>query len=520
MDPPFPHFRVVIAGAGFAGLGAAIRLQEDGEDDFILLERADDVGGTWRDNTYPGCACDVQSHLYSFSFAPNPDWSRRFSPQAEILDYLRRCAERFGILPHVRFGHDISSAEWHDESRRWRIRTSRGCFTADAFVVATGGLSDWVLPDIPGLAAFEGTVFHSARWNHDVDLANKRVAVVGTGASALQFVPEIQPTVGQLFVFQRTPPWVLPRLDSAVSERERRLFARLPWAQRATRAITYGLRELFVLCLRAPKVLRLVEGLARWHLARAIKDPALRRKLTPDYSIGCKGVLLSDDYYPALAQPNVHLVTDEIREFRRNTIVTADGLEREVDAVIFATGFRVTDRPIAGRIRGRGGILLKDAWRGSPRAHLGITVTGYPNLFLLLGPNTGLAHTSVVVMIESQLAFLRAALRFMRREGIATLEPRPEVQEASVAAVDRQLRKSVWSTGGCRSWYIDGTGRNSALWPSFTFVYRARVARFKPSEYVLAGSRHQPYGRVGYGRSSGGLAYFSSVVTSNRRYPE
>ncbi len=493
--PPPPHFRVVIAGAGFAGLGAAIRLKEDGEEDFLVLERAQDVGGTWRDNTYPGCACDVQSHLYSFSFAPNPGWSRRFSPQAEILEYLRRCTERFAIRPHLRFGHEISSAEWQEGSRRWRIQTVRGCFTADILVVATGALSDWALPEMAGLAAFEGPVFHSARWNHGFDLTGKRVAVVGTGASALQFVPEIQRRVDQLFLFQRTPRWVLPRFDNTVSEYERRLFARMPWAQRAARAVIYGLRELFVLCLKSPRVLRRVEGLARWHLARAIADPTLRQKLTPQYSIGCKGVLLSDDYYPALAQPNVHLVTDEIREFRRNAVVTADGREREIDAVIFATGFRVVDRPIAGRILGRGGIRLRDAWRGSPKAHLGITVSGYPNLFMLLGPNTGLAHSSVVVMIESQLGFLRAAMTFMRREGIVAIEPKPEVQEASVAAIDRQLENSVWNRGGCRSGYRDATGRNSALWPSFTFVYRARVARFKPSEYLLERSQSRVAGR-------------------------
>lgn len=477
--------RVAIIGSGFGGLGTAIRLKQQGMHDFVVLERAGDVGGTWRDNTYPGCACDVQSHLYSFSFAPNPDWSRSFSPQPEIQTYLQRCAREFGILPHVRFHHEVTDARWDDGARRWRIRTSAGPLIARVLVMAAGALSDPVIPDLPGLDRFQGRAFHSARWDHGYDLRGKRVAVVGTGASAIQFIPQIQPLVGQLHVFQRTPPWILPRHQRDLGARERGLFRRVPAAQKAARGAIYLAREAFVLAFRNPGAMRVAQRVALRHLRQSIPDPALRKKLTPDWTMGCKRILLSNDYLPALAQPNVQVVTDAVTEVRAHSVVTADGTERPVDAIIFGTGFQPTDPPLARHTRGRDGRTLAQVWGGSPRAHVGTTVAGFPNLFMLMGPNTGLGHTSVVYMIEAQIEHLLGALRHMRAHGIAAMEPRPDAQDAFVDAIDRRMTGTVWTSGGCRSWYLDATGRNSTLWPDFTWRFRRRVARFEPAEYAM-----------------------------------
>ena len=485
------HVRIAIVGSGFGGLGAAIRLKGEGVHDFVVLERAGDVGGTWRDNTYPGCACDVQSHLYSFSFAPNPDWSRSFSPQAEIQAYLQRCATDYGVLSHVRFHHEVRAAAWDEAASRWRIETSGGALTADVLVMATGALSDPVIPDLRGLDRFQGRVFHSARWDHAFDLPGKRVAVVGTGASAIQFVPEIQPKVAKLHLFQRTAPWIIPRHEHALGERGRRFFRRFPAAQRAVRGGIYLAREMFVFGFRNPRAMRAAERVALRHLRRTVADPELRAKLTPRFTLGCKRVLLSNDYLPALTCPNVEVVTDAIREVRERSIVSADGVEREVDAIIFGTGFQPTDPPLARTFRGRDGRTLSEVWAGSPKAYLGTTVTGFPNLFILLGPNTGLGHTSVVYMIEAQIEHLLAALRHMRERGVRALEPRPEAQAAFVAEVDGRMRGTVWTAGGCASWYMDPTGRNSTLWPDFTWRYRRRAARFDPGEYVATYTRQE-----------------------------
>jgi cation diffusion facilitator CzcD-associated flavoprotein CzcO len=481
--------QVAIIGSGFGGLGTAIRLRQRGMHDFVVLERAGDVGGTWRDNTYPGCACDVQSHLYSFSFAPNPGWTRSFSPQPEIQAYLQRCARDFGVLPHVRFHHEVTDARWDEDAQRWRIQTTLGPLTARVLVMAAGGLSDPVIPDLPGLGEFQGRAFHSARWDHAYDLRGKRVAVIGTGASAIQFIPQIQPRVAQLYVFQRTPPWILPRMQRELREGERRLFRRVPAAQRVARGAIYLAREALVLAFRHPRAMGVAQQVALRHLRRSIPDPALRKKLVPDWTMGCKRVLLSNDYLPALAQPNVEVVTDGIAQVRARSIVTADGREREVDAIIFGTGFQPTDPPLARRTRGRDGRTLAQVWAGSPRAHVGTTMAGFPNLFMLMGPNTALGHTSVVYMIEAQVEHLLGALRHMGMHGIAALEPKPEAQEDFVATVDRRMTGTVWTSGGCRSWYLDATGRNSALWPDFTWRFRRRVARFEPAEYAMVRER-------------------------------
>ncbi len=483
------HVHVAIIGSGFSGLGAAIRLKQEGMHDFVVLERADDVGGTWRDNSYPGCACDVPSNLYSFSFAPNPEWTRAFSPQPEIFEYLRACASRYGITPHVRFRHAVTNAAWEEEGQKWRIETTKGAYTANVVIAGVGGLSEPSVPKLPGLERFEGAAFHSARWDHGVDLGGRSVAVVGTGASAIQFVPAIQPKVGKLHLFQRTPPWILPRRNPVVNEGAHAVFRAFPSAQRLARGSVYAVTELFGTGFRHPWLMRPLQRAAVDYLERCVPDPVLRAKLTPSYTIGCKRILFSNTYLRALAKENVEVVTTGIREVRSRTIVTTDGREHGVEAIVFGTGFQVTEIPFGKHVRGRDGRTLDELWNGSPQAHLGTTVAGFPNFFLLLGPNTGLGHTSIVYMIESQIEHIVNALRFMRDRGLATVEPRAEAQAAFIADVDRRLRGTVWNTGGCASWYIDKTGRNSTLWPDATWRFRRRVTRFDPQEYRL-GSPH------------------------------
>ena len=479
------HHRIAIIGTGFSGLGMAIRLKQEGEQDFVLLERDGDVGGTWNVNTYPGCRCDVPSHLYSFSFAPNAEWSSTFSPQPEILSYLKGCAERYELLPHVRFHTEVTNAAWDPDSGFWRISTNQGEITAEVLISGQGGLSAPQVPDIPGIESFEGTTFHSAQWNHDHDLTGERVAVIGTGASAIQFVPQIQPKAGKLHVFQRTAPWVMPHRARRLSQRERRLFRRVPAAQRAMRAAIYWGREALVVLFRHPRFGKRVERVALRHLHSQVKDPELRRKLKPNFAIGCKRILPSNEWYPALTQPNVEVVTDGIREVRPHSIVTADGSEREVDTIVFGTGFHVTDIPIAGMIRGRDGRTLEQVWNGSPEAYLGSTVAGFPNLFLLVGPNTALGHTSIVFMIESQINHVWGALSTMRRRGARVAEVRPEVQRSYNEELNRMTEGTVWVTGGCSSYYIDRNGHNSTLWPTFTWPFRQRTREFDEAAYSL-----------------------------------
>jgi cation diffusion facilitator CzcD-associated flavoprotein CzcO len=478
------HVGIAIVGSGFAGLGAGVLLKREGFEDFAVFERAADVGGTWRDNAYPGCACDVESHLYSFSFAPNPTWSRSYSPQAEIFAYLRRCADEYGLRPHLRLRHELTSAAWDDGRKLWVLETSAGRYTADVLIGGMGAFSEPSIPPLAGLDSFEGKVFHSARWDHAYDLGGRDVAVIGTGASAIQFVPEIQPKVGKLRLFQRTPAWVVPRYEHTLGPSTQALYRALPILQKLARGIIYARREVFVLAFRHPRLMRLVEAFAVRYLKQCVADEDLRAKLTPSFRMGCKRILISNEYLPALARENVEVITESIREVRPRGIVTEDGTEHPADTIICGTGFRVTEMPFADRIRGRNGRTLAETWRGSPAAHWGTTVSGFPNLFLLLGPNTGLGHTSVVLMIESQLELVLGALRHMRKHGIAALEPRPEAQARFLADVDAHMGGTVWTTGGCASWYIDKTGRNSTLWPGYTFSFRRRC-RFRPAEYAF-----------------------------------
>jgi cation diffusion facilitator CzcD-associated flavoprotein CzcO len=483
---------VAIVGAGFSGLGMAIRLEQAGMDDYVVLERGEDVGGTWHFNTYPGCACDVPSHLYSFSFAPNPDWTWTYSRQPEIRDYLRRCADEHGVRPHLRLGCEVAEASWDEAAARWRIETGDGPLTARVLVAGPGPLFEPRVPPLAGLEGFEGRAFHSARWDHGFDLAGKRVAVVGTGASAIQIVPAIQPEVARLHVFQRTPPWVVPHTSRRVTAVEQRLYRAWPALQKLMRGGIYAARETLVAgFVKDPRLMRVVEGLARRHMRRQISDPELLAKVTPSYTIGCKRILPSNDWYPALSQPNVELIAGGAAAVRPRSIVAPDGSERAVDAIIFGTGFHVTDMPAGRLVRGRDGRLLADAWQGSPRALAGSTVAGFPNLFLLLGPNTGLGHSSMVYMIESQVAYVMAALRTMRERGVDAVEVRDDSQGEYNAEVDARMRGTVWSTG-CSSWYMDETGRNATLWPDWTWRFRQRTARFDAERYRLLTAARDP----------------------------
>jgi cation diffusion facilitator CzcD-associated flavoprotein CzcO len=471
---------VAIIGAGFSGIGLAVKLRERGIEDFVVLERGDAVGGTWWANTYPGCTCDVPSNLYSFSFAPNPDWTSTYSPQPEIREYLERVVEGFGVAPHVRLNTELRGARWDGDG--WELDTSGGPLRARVLVSAAGPLVEPRLPDFPGLERFEGPAFHSARWDHSVDLTGKRVASIGTGASAIQYVPEIAPAVERLYVVQRTPPWVIAHGARPTRRWERRLFRAVPAAQRAARAWQYATRELLVLgFVKQPRAMQALELLARRHMRRQLRDPDLIARATPRYTIGCKRILPSNRWYPALARDNVELVTEGVREVRARSLVLDDGRELEIDALIFGTGFNVLDLPIAKLIRGRDGRTLADTWQGSPHAYLGTAVPGFPNLFLMLGPNTGLGHSSMVYMIESQIAYIVDALRV---RGVA--EVRPDVEARYNAELQRRLRGTVWATG-CSAWYQDAAGNIPTLWPDWTWRFRRRAARFDPADYVIAG---------------------------------
>jgi cyclohexanone monooxygenase len=484
----------LIIGAGFAGLCAAIKLQEDGERDFLVVEKGSDVGGTWRDNTYPGAACDVPSQLYSFSFATNPDWTMSFSPQPEIQAYLQKVAAGAGILDRFVFDTAVTSADWDEDAQQWQVTTESGSgerrtVTARTLLVGAGGLSEPRLPDIDGIEDFQGEIFHSARWNHDVDLTGKRVAIIGTGASAIQIIPELQKAVGHLDVYQRTAPYVIPRNDRKYTRVERFLLKRVPALRKVYRTGIYWARETYVPGFTLqPKLALPAKKLALANIGKGIKDPALRQRVRPTFEIGCKRILISNDYYPALAADNVDLVTDPIAKVTGSAVVTADGAERPIDVLVVATGFYTTELPIAQRIRGRDGATLAETWRDDGMAaYKGTTVHGFPNLFFMVGPNTGLGHSSMVFIIESQVAYIRDALRTMRINEYAAVEPTAAAQTSWNDSIQRRMKRTVWNTGGCSSWYLDAHGKNTVLWPRSTFTFRRQLAEFDVAAYDVSG---------------------------------
>lgn len=489
--PPARTPRIAIVGSGFAGIGMAIRLKRMGIASFAIYEAAHDVGGTWRDNVYPGAACDIPSHLYSFSFEPNPSWSRTFASQSEILAYLQRCTDKYGLAPFIRFSARVIAARFDDTARVWHLEIASGAsrefVEADIVIAANGALSRPALPLIPGLERFAGKLFHSAAWDHDYSLEGKNVGVIGTGASAIQFVPRIQPRVGRLTLFQRTPPWIMPRRDRPISERAQRLFRRVPLSQRLLRYALYWQHEARALAFAFyPGLMKRPTAFSLGYLERRVPDIGLRNRLTPNYRFGCKRVLLSSDYYPALAQPNVELVTTPIGEIVTDGIVTTDGGHRALDAIVCATGFQVNDVSAPFTVIGANGADLDARWRRhGPEAYLGTTVAGFPNFFMIVGPNTGLGHNSMIYVIESQIDYIADCLRTLARRGARTMTVTDEAQRAFNEHVQRAMQRSVWQTG-CHSWYLSESGKNTALWPGFSFVFKYRTRRVRARDYTFA----------------------------------
>lgn len=482
------HVTTLIVGSGFGGLGLAIRLKRRGDDDFAIIEREGDVGGTWRDNHYPGAACDVPSHLYCFSFRPNPEWSRVFSPGHEIQQYLRDCAREEGLLPHLHFGANMEEARWDDDAALWRVRTSAGDFTAKFLVTATGHLADEAYPNIPGLDEFSGAKFHSARWDHSVPLEGKRIGVVGTGASAIQIVPEMAKIAAELVVFQRTAPYIIPRVERDYTDGERRLFRRDPSAIEDLRAeLFWGGENTYAQRRAIPQYLEAGKKMALDHLAAQVHDPELRETLTPGYEPGCKRVLISNTFYPALQAPVTTVEASALDRIEGGRAVAASGNAYDLDALVFATGFEATEPPYAQLVYGREGISLSDHWRLGMQAFDSIAVAGFPNLFSINGPNTSLGHNSIVYIIESQVDYILGALDHLAEHGLDVIEPTREAEDAYVDRIQADARGTVWIDGGCKSWYVDQrSGKLTLIWPDFGFAFRDENGVFDAEGYRLA----------------------------------
>ena len=483
--PRSQHHRVVVIGAGFAGIGMAVQLRRHGIDDFVVCERNDQIGGTWFEHTYPGCGCDIPTHLYSYSFARNPNWSRLFPKQVEILDYLHGIVREHGVTDHIRLGCGVEQCRWDDAADLWRVETSEGPLTCDVLISAIGATGEPAEPEIPGLDDFTGHRFHSARWDWDHDLTGERVGVIGTGPAAAQFVPKIRRQVEHLTVFQRTPPWVMPHFDRPLLDAERLLYRFVPQAQRVQRRLFFGMYEALGVGFRGrTELVAPLEAIGRRHLRRQITDPVLREKLTPRYRFGCKRPVLSNSYYPALASDNVALVTDPITRVDGDAVVTADGTRHELDTLITAIGYRYARGQSAERIVGVGERSLADAWEHSPRAYLGTTVPGFPNFFILLGPNS-IGINSVIYSLEAQIAYAVDALRRMEKDGLTRVEVHQDALDRYVDECDERSNGSVWTDGGCKAYYTDDEGRNYAIYPGFVTEYRRRTRRFDPAAYAV-----------------------------------
>lgn len=476
---------VLIVGTGFSGLAMGAQLKRRGNEDFIILERANDVGGTWRENRYPGAACDQPSHLYSFSFRLNPDWPSTFSAQPDILRYLQSTARDEGLLPHIRFNTELTSAHWDEDKQLWSVETSRGTFTARVLVSASGLLSEPKYPDIPGLDSFRGELFHSASWDENCDLTGKRVGVIGTAASGIQIIPEVAPIAEHLYVFQRTPNWIVPRYDQDYTEAEKAAFRTNPESMQKLRTqIFWENEERFAQRAAIPSLLARATELAERHLEAQVPDPELRKKLLPDYQLGCKRVLKSNDYYPALNRSNVTLETSDIDRIDANGITTADGSRHEIDVLVVATGFEATEPPIATRIFGLDNQSLATRWSGGAEAYQTTSVSSFPNLFIIGGPNTGIGHNSQVYMFEAQVQHVLQALDYMAAQGIGGLEVTAQAEDEFRDRLEKRASTTVWITGGCSTWYVDGrNGRLTTLWPDFSHVFQEEISTFAPAAY-------------------------------------
>ena len=490
---------VLIVGTGFSGLGMAIQLRKAGRHDFVVVEKAHDVGGTWRDNTYPGCACDIPSHMYSFSFHQNPDWARSYSPQPEIYAYLRRVADDYDLRRSIRFGVEVESARWDAAAQRWTVTAVSGeVYSSRVLVNGIGALHIPHIPELAGAEHFSGPAFHSAQWRHDFDLTGKRVAVVGTGASAIQFVPEIAQQAAEVRVFQRTAPWVLPKPDRAISERTRTAFRRVPGLQRAYRDLLYWALESRAVAFNGhPRVLQVAEKMMRRYVERTVSDPATRELLIPDYRLGCKRVLTSNDYLKLFEEPHVSLHGNGVRSLTRHGVVGGDGVEHQVDVVIWGTGFHVTDSFSRLRITGREGRDLATTFeRDGIETYLGMNVAGFPNLVFLLGPNTGLAHNSVVFMIEQQVKYVLRLLGEAEGRGAGVFEVTRTAQDRFNQVVQSKLARGIWSIGGCTSWYLDSSARNRSIWPGFTWRYWLQTLRVDADAYRWEAACTKPSGAL------------------------
>lgn len=485
MDPLKLSTDVIIVGAGFSGLGMAIRLEQLGQLRYEVLEKAASVGGTWRENTYPGVACDVQSQLYSFSFALNPDWSRNYSGGSEICAYLHACAEKFGVMPKIRFGAKLTGARWDAQAGCWWVEVEgQAPRTCRFLVLATGPLHHAARPAVPGIERFEGVQFHSAQWQHGVELKGKRVAVIGTGASAIQFVPEVAKQAGQLQLWQRTPPWILPKHDRPVAAWEQALYRWVPGLQRLHRGVIYLLNELRVLGFDVyPSLMGLVERLALRHLEAQVPDPVLREKLKPTFRLGCKRILISNDYYPALGLPHVSVHTEGLAEVLPQGLRGNDGRVHPADVLIYGTGFEVKALYQDLNLVGLGGRTLQECWKQGQEAYLGTMLAGFPNFFMLMGPNTGLGHSSVVFMAEAQIQYVLAALERTRARNGRSIAIREEAQTRFNQRLQGLMRKTVWLSG-CMSWYLDDQGVNRTLWPDWSWRFWWQTRRLLLADHV------------------------------------
>lgn len=477
---------VAIIGAGFAGLGTGIELKNAGIRDFVIFEGEDGVGGSWRTNTYPGCACDVPSHLYSYSFEPNPKWPEAFSRQEDIRQYIEHCADKYGMKPFIKFSTRVTDASFDEAKGRWIITTNDGQITeARVLVPATGALSHPKYPDIKGMDTFKGKAVHAARWDPSLDLRGKRVAVIGSGASAIQVVPNVVPEVAELKVFQRTPSWVLPKLNRTFTEKDHSDWARHPWKQKANRLGLYWTMESALpAILWAPQLLVIGEMLHKRALNKSIKDPVLRRKLTPTYKVGCKRTLVSDDWFPAFARDNVHLVTDGITEITAAGVRTDDGQEHKVDVIIYCTGYEIGAPAYPFSIKGLGGVSLADYWGSQAKAYYGMNVSGFPNMLLTMGPNSGPGHTSVLIYQEAQYKYIANYTKTLLRKKLKYLDVKESVMLEQFQSFQNRMKNSSWLSG-CQSWYLNADGTNSTMWPGFSFEYVLRVRKMDMSAYNI-----------------------------------